>query len=69
MIFIYVFLIHVATTSIPVCTWSAKRPTIGSLQVVTNVGYATDKLRHRSVLSVPFDDAVLLIPADVFASQ
>lgn len=35
-----------------VCTWSAKRPTNGSLQVVTNVGYAADKLRNRFVLSV-----------------
>lgn len=44
-----------------VCTWSAKRPTNGSLQVVTNVGYAADKLRNRFVLSVRFDDAILLM--------
>lgn len=43
------------------CTWSAERPTNGSLPVVTNVGYATDKLRNRFVLSVRFDDAISLM--------
>lgn len=52
-----------------VCTWNAKRPTNGSLQVVTNVGYATDKLRNRFVLSVLRSIRgcyIALIFADVF---